>query len=77
MTGDTQPTFAKLVAQLEAMIEESGTPEGFDATAWLSRWLSEANPALGGAPPIALMATTEGQERVSTLLAQTGSGAYA
>jgi putative toxin-antitoxin system antitoxin component (TIGR02293 family) len=69
--------FAKLVGQLEAVIQESGTPEGFDAVAWMSRWLKDPIPALGGARPIDLMDTMEGQALVSTTLAQLQSGAYA
>ena len=69
--------FAKLVGQLEAVIQESGNPEGFDAAAWMSRWLNNPVPALGGARPIDLMDTMEGQALVSTTLAQMQSGAYA
>jgi putative toxin-antitoxin system antitoxin component (TIGR02293 family) len=68
---------AKLVGQLEAMIQESGDPKGFDAAAWMSRWLKEPLPALGGARPVDLMDTMEGQALVSTALAQVKSGAYA
>ena len=67
----------KLVGQLEAMIQESGNPEGFDAAAWMARWLKEPLPAFGGARPIDLMDTMEGQALVSTALAQMQSGAYA
>jgi putative toxin-antitoxin system antitoxin component (TIGR02293 family) len=69
--------FAKLVGQLEAIIQESGNPEGFDAAAWMSRWLNDPVPALGGTRPIDLMDTMEGQALVSTTLAQVQSGAYA
>jgi putative toxin-antitoxin system antitoxin component (TIGR02293 family) len=68
---------AKLVGQLEAAIQESGNPEGFDAAVWMSRWLNDPVPALGGARPIDLMDTMEGQALVSTTLAQLQSGAYA
>lgn len=68
---------ARLVGQLEAMVEESGVAEGFDAPAWISRWLSEPLPALGGARPVDLMDTMEGQALVSNALAQLQSGAYA
>jgi putative toxin-antitoxin system antitoxin component (TIGR02293 family) len=68
---------ARLVGQVEAMIEESGTPEGFDATAWMSRWLNEPLPALGGVRPIDLMGTMEGQAMVSNAITQMQSGAYA
>jgi len=68
---------AKLVGQLEALIQESGNLQGFDAAAWMSRWLNDPNPALGGTRPIDLMDTMEGQALVSTTLAQLQSGAYA
>jgi putative toxin-antitoxin system antitoxin component (TIGR02293 family) len=68
---------AGLVGQVEAIVQDSGDPEGFSATAWVSRWLKEPLPALGGARPIELMDTIEGQALVSTVLAQLQSGAYA
>jgi putative toxin-antitoxin system antitoxin component (TIGR02293 family) len=68
---------AKLVGQLEAMIQASGNPEGFDATGWMSRWLQAPLPALGGQCPMDLMDTMEGQALVSAALAQMQSGAYA
>jgi putative toxin-antitoxin system antitoxin component (TIGR02293 family) len=67
---------ARLVGQLEVMLEESGSTE-FDASAWLSRWLSEPLPALGGTRPLDLLDTMEGQALVSRALAQVQSGAYA
>lgn len=67
----------KLVGQLEAMVEESGDPAGFDAAAWLSGWLAQPLPALGGQRPLDFLDTMEGQGLVSSLLAQTQSGAYA
>src|SRR5215207_10894352 len=39
--------FARLVGQIEAMLEEAGGPSHFDARAWLARWLTEPLPALG------------------------------
>jgi uncharacterized protein (DUF2384 family) len=68
---------AKLLGQLRAMIEESGEPDGFEANAWLSRWLREPAPALGGARPLDLMDTVEGQSLVSRTLAQMQGAAYA
>ncbi|MGN7126403.1 type II RES/Xre toxin-antitoxin system antitoxin [Methylorubrum thiocyanatum] len=68
---------AKLVGQLEAMIQESGTAQDFDAPGWLSRWLREPLPALGGGKPLDLLDTMEGQALVSRALAQIQSGAYA
>jgi putative toxin-antitoxin system antitoxin component (TIGR02293 family) len=68
---------AKLVGQLEAMVEESGDPEGFDAPAWLSQWLRQPLPAFGGRKPIELLDTIEGQSLVAQALSRIQSGAYA
>ena len=69
--------FAKLVGQLEAMIQDSGDPAGFDARAWIARWLTERLPAFGGARPADLMDTMEGQGMVAAALSKIQSGAYA
>jgi putative toxin-antitoxin system antitoxin component (TIGR02293 family) len=68
---------ARLVGQLEAMVEESGDRSGFDAHAWIARWLTEPLPAFGGARPVDLIDTMEGQGLVSSALAKLQSGAYA
>ena len=67
---------ARLVGQVEAIVQESGNARGFDATAWMSRWLNEPLAALGGMRPIDLMDTMEGQGVVSNALAQMQSRAY-
>jgi putative toxin-antitoxin system antitoxin component (TIGR02293 family) len=69
--------FARLIGQVEAMVEDSGDPAGFDARSWLAHWLTEPLPALGHAKPIDFMNTMEGQALVSRILAQAVSGAYA
>ncbi len=69
--------FAKLVGQLEAMIQDSGDPTNFDARAWMARWLTEPLPAFGGARPADFVDTMEGQGLVSAALAKVQSGAYA
>jgi uncharacterized protein (DUF2384 family) len=51
----------RLLGQLQTMIQESGNPEGFDAAAWLSTWMSAPIPALGGVRPLDLMDTMTGQ----------------
>jgi uncharacterized protein (DUF2384 family) len=66
-----------LVGQLEMIVAESGNPEGFDASEWISNWLSEPLPALGGEKPINFLDTMEGQDLVSDALARIQSGAYA
>lgn len=75
--GERVVGVAKLVGQLEAIVEESGDPTGFDAKAWISRWLLEPLPALGNDRPLDLLDTMEGQALVSSALAQVQSGAYA
>jgi RES domain-containing protein/uncharacterized protein (DUF2384 family) len=39
---------AKLIGQVEAIIAESGDPNDFNASEWISRWLREPLPAFGG-----------------------------
>ena len=68
---------ARLVGQVEAMVQESGDPEGFNAAEWTARWLEEPAPALDGRKPADLMDTAEGQAIVSNLLSRMQSGAYA
>ncbi len=66
----------RLVGQVQRMVEESGQPEGFDAAAWVARWMDRPVPALGGMKPAELMDTAEGQGIVSNLLSRAQSGAY-
>ncbi len=67
----------RLLGQVQAMVEESGNPDGFEASRWVSTWLQQPSPALGGRAPSELMDTSEGQGIVSGLVAQMQSGAYA
>jgi putative toxin-antitoxin system antitoxin component (TIGR02293 family) len=68
---------ARLVGQVEAIVRESGNPEGFSAPEWVATWLAQPLPALGGHAPGELMDTAEGQQIVSNLLERARSGAYA
>jgi len=71
---------AKLIGQVETMLEESGDPEaapGFDAARWLTNWMGQPVPALGGASPSQYMDTIEGQAMIARLLAAMQTGAYA
>ena len=68
---------ARLVGQVQAMVEESGSPDGFDAATWVAQWLDKPLPALGGRRPAELMDTPEGQGLVSDLVARLQTGAYA
>ena len=66
----------RLIGQVVAMLEESSDEQGFDAGAWLGRWLARANPALGGDKPLDYLDTADGRQMVSDLLARMQSGAY-
>lgn len=66
-----------LIGMVQTMVEQSGNPEGFDAARWVSGWLAQPLPALGGATPASYMDTFEGQKLVAELLAMTQGGAYA
>jgi len=71
---------AKLIGQVETMLDESGDPEampGFDAARWLTGWMGQPVPALGGASPSQYMDTIEGQVMIARLLATMQTGAYA
>lgn len=69
--------FARLVGQVQRMVQESGQPEGFDAALWLADWIDHPLPALAGMKPAQLMDTAEGQGLVANLLSRIQSGAYA
>ena len=75
--GERVLGFGRLIGQIQTMVQESGNLEGFDASAWLSAWMSAPVSALGGARPLDLMDTMTGQALVSQLLSQMQSGAYA
>jgi putative toxin-antitoxin system antitoxin component (TIGR02293 family) len=67
----------KLIGQVQKMVDESGDPLGFDAARWVSDWLCQPLPALGGKTPASYMDTFEGQNLVAQLLSLSQSGAYA
>lgn len=66
-----------LIGQVQAMVTQSGASKNFDAAKWVSRWLNEPLPALGGEKPAAYMDTVEGQKLIGSLLAMIQSGAHA
>lgn len=68
---------ARLVGQVQALVESSGDPRGFSAAQWVAQWLERPSPALGGRRPAELMDTLAGQRIVSDLVARMQSGAYA
>ena len=75
--GERVLGFGRLVGQIQTMIRESGNPVGFDASEWLSNWMSAPVPALNGVRPLDLIDTMSGQALVSQVLSQMQSGAYA
>lgn len=66
-----------LLGMVQAMVEQSGDPRGFDAARWLAGWLTTPVPALAGETPASYLDTFEGQKMVGELLAMMQSGAYA
>jgi len=66
-----------LLRLVERIIQESGSGEGFNASAWLKRWLSDPHPALNYATPNSYMGTIEGRNLVAELLKKMQSGAFA
>lgn len=69
--------FARLVGQVQSLVNESGDPTGFDAARWLAMWLNNPLPALAGRLPGSYMDTVEGQQMISDLLARARGGAFA
>ena len=68
--------FVTAATQIDTMLGESGTREGFDAAQWLANWLQLPLPALGGRVAVEYLDKDEGQKLVSQLLAATRSGVY-
>jgi putative toxin-antitoxin system antitoxin component (TIGR02293 family) len=68
--------FAKLIGQVETIIQESGNPDGFDAAQWLKGWISRPLAALGNRRPEEFMDTSDGREMISQVLARGQTGAY-
>ena len=57
---------ARLIAQADAIVQESGNSEGFDAARWVAAWLDEPHPALGRRRPSELMDTEAGRALVAS-----------
>lgn len=65
-----------LTAEVQRMIDESGSSDSFDAQSWLLNWLHLPVPALGWQCPADYLHTPAGIDLVSKLLASAQSGAY-
>jgi hypothetical protein len=77
--GNAGAGIVKLINQVEVMLAESGDPvaaSGFDVDKWLTNWMNQPMPSLGGRRPIEYMDTIEGQNQVSRLLVRMQSGAF-
>lgn len=55
----TDQAIARLIDQVQRIVDESGRPEGFNATKWVKRWICEPLPALGGRTPASCLDTLE------------------
>lgn len=73
LPGALQDVRERLQAALEA---DGESPPGFDLDQWLQEWLERPQPALGGARPVQLLDSAEGQESVRRVLGALLSGAY-
>lgn len=72
--GERLLGFARLIGQVEVMIDESGDPTGFQSARWMRAWLEQEVLALGGRKPRDLLDTMEGQSVLSEMLASVQSG---
>ncbi len=68
---------AHLIGLAQTIVEESGEPAGFDASAWVAEWLEQPLPALGGVAPARFLDTGAGQAIVADMLERIRYGAYA
>ncbi|MFM0092897.1 MbcA/ParS/Xre antitoxin family protein [Paraburkholderia sediminicola] len=68
---------AALTQQVAQMVFESGDPNGFDAAAWVRRWINKPNPTLGNRCPYEFFDDVDGRARIVQLLAMAQSGAFA
>ncbi len=65
---------ARLIGQVEVMVQQSGDPAGFRAAHWMKDWLDQQVAALGGRRPKELLDTVAGQSMLSETLAGLQSG---
>lgn len=66
----------RLAEIVQQMVEESGHPEGFDATAWAVHWLDQPYWPLGERKPSEFMCSESGRRLVASLLARMQRDAY-
>jgi len=74
---DQEKFIEELISLVETMVAESGDPDvPFNAEKWLTEWINQPLPALGGARPVEYMETPERREIITRLLASAQTGAY-
>ena len=75
--ADRERAIGRLAKRVQAMVEESGNPEGFGALRWTEAFLLRPIPALGGKTPNEFMETEEGQALIENSISRMQSGGYA
>jgi len=67
----------RVASALRRLLKESGDPkevESFDLEGWVSEWIAQPQPELGGRPPAELLRNPEGQRVVEQLLERMRGG---
>lgn len=67
---------ARLIGQVERLVEQAETPDRFSAPSWVARWLDSPLPALGGRHPSEFLRMADGRSLLMSLAAQPATGAY-
>lgn len=78
--GHRTVALMRVVAKLRQLLAESGDPaelKDFDLNGWVSAWLKEPLPELGGETPASLLRNPEGQRVIETLLERMRGGLVA
>ena len=77
VAGHRVMAFLRVAATLRRLLKESGDPEQlthFDQEAWLSQWMRQALPELGGKSPAEMLRNPEGQRAVEQVLERMRGG---
>lgn len=67
---------ARLIGQVEVIVDRAGKAADFNAPAWMGAWLLAPHSALGSVSPGDYLRMADGPQTVSDLLARLESGAY-
>jgi putative toxin-antitoxin system antitoxin component (TIGR02293 family) len=77
VAGHRVMAFLRVAATLRRLLKESGDSEQlthFDLEAWLSQWMRQALPELGGKSPAEMLRNPEGQRAVEQVLERMRGG---